>query len=115
MSADKEFLSLEEVAEMLGVHYQLIYKLVRSGELPAARLGRVYRVIRKDLDAYLEKSKSSQMGGTECGVCGKIYYSRSSVAQSCTTCGEPICTDCWDRRGIRVCAKHSSDVQNKIA
>ena len=57
MLTDKNYLSLEEVADALGVTYQLIYKLVRSGELPAARLGKLYRVSRADLHAYLERSK----------------------------------------------------------
>ena len=57
MSPEQEYLSLEDVAELLGVNYQLIYKLVRSGELPAVRLGRVYRVQRSDLDRYLARSR----------------------------------------------------------
>jgi len=63
-SREKEFYSLEEVADLLGVSYQLIYKLVRSGELAAARLGKVYRVSRRDLDHYLEQSKSHPRGRT---------------------------------------------------
>ena len=54
----RQFLSLEEVAELLSVNYQLVYRLVRAGELPAVRLGRVYRVDRNDLDDFLERSKT---------------------------------------------------------
>ena len=43
MGDEKEYLSLEEVPESLGVTYQLIYRLVRTGDLPAARLGKLYR------------------------------------------------------------------------
>lgn len=103
---EKEFLSLEEVADLMGVNYQLIYKLVRSGEIPAARLGRIYRILRRDLDQYLEKSKSSSTGGS-CSVCGKTYYSRISLRYACTECGEPICMDCWDRRHVRHCKEHT--------
>ena len=56
-STPRQFLSIEEVADFLGVNYQLIYRLVRAGELPAARLGRVYRIDRRDLEAYLSRSK----------------------------------------------------------
>ena len=59
-------MSLEEVVEMLGVTYQLIYRLVRSGELPAVRLGKLYRVSRIDLEQYLERQKGVPSGG---GVC----------------------------------------------
>ena len=50
MSKDTEYMSLEDVADMLGVTYQLIYRLVRAGDLPAIRLGKLYRVSRIDLD-----------------------------------------------------------------
>ena len=108
-SGEKEFMSLEEVADFLGVTYQLIYRLVRSGELPAARLGKLYRVSRTDLSAYLERTKreAASVGGT-CSVCGTFYRSRSSLAHVCTAdgCEEPICFDCWTRRKIRLCKRH---------
>jgi excisionase family DNA binding protein len=74
----KEYFSLEEVAEKLGVNYQLIYKLVRGGELPAARIGKVYRVARRDLEGYIERSKGHAAGGV-CSVCGTLYHSRLSL------------------------------------
>ena len=104
MSPDKEFMSLEEVADLLGVNYQLIYKLVRSGELAAARIGKVYRVRRHDLDAYLETTKGTS-GGT-CSVCGKTYQSRLSLKEQCVECSAPICVDCWTRKKIRHCREH---------
>ncbi|MBN1672413.1 MAG: helix-turn-helix domain-containing protein [Kiritimatiellae bacterium] len=109
MSPDKKYLSLEEVAELLGVNYQLIYRLARSGELPAVRLGRVYRVAESDLDAYLEKSKTSSSvarpAGT-CAACGKTYRSEQALGESCAECGAPICVDCWKRLGVRFCREH---------
>lgn len=103
---EKEFYSLEEVAELLGVNYQLIYKLVRSGELPSARIGKVYRVMRGDLSAYVEQSKGHSGGGT-CSVCGNRYHSRLALKHECSECGEPICVDCWIRKQTRHCPAHS--------
>lgn len=110
MGAESTYMSLEEVADMLGVTYQLIYKLVRSGELPAVRLGKLYRVSRSDLDGYLERSKGVNAAGGVCSVCGTFYKSKKSLEQTCTEegCTEPICFDCWNRLGIRKCPKHSS-------
>lgn len=116
MGETNEYMSLEEVADMLGVTYQLIYKLVRSGELPAVRLGKLYRVSRADLDGYLEKSKGASSSGGVCSVCGTFYRSRESLRQTCSEggCEEPICFDCWTRLGIRHCKKHSStEIKNK--
>lgn len=103
---EKEFMSLEEVAQLMDVNYQLIYKLVRSGEIPAARLGKVYRVSRKDLDSYLDQTKAHAAGVT-CSACGQTYRSRQSVPERCVECGDPICVDCWTRRKVRHCAEHA--------
>jgi excisionase family DNA binding protein len=105
MNMQKSYLSIEEVAGLLDVNYQLIYKLVRTGELPSARVGKVYRVLRVDLDAYLERSKTNVTGGI-CSACGKAYASRLSLAQACEECGEPLCADCWSRKGTHYCRQH---------
>ncbi len=104
---DKAFLSLDEVAEILSVEYQLVYKLVRSKELPAIRLGRVYRVSREDLESFLHRSRttSSAEGGV-CSACGRSYASSESLSYSCSECGAPICFDCWVRRKEQRCREH---------
>ena len=106
---DKPFMSIEEVADLLGVNYQLIYRLVRSGELRAARIGRVYRVAQTDLDAYLEQAKSGTGSvETPCASCARTYRSDASFPGACEECGAPICTDCWLRVGTRRCREHSA-------
>lgn len=111
MGNDAEYMSLEEVADMLGVTYQLIYRLVRSGELPAVRLGKLYRVSRVDLDCYLAKSKGAASSGGVCSVCGTFYRTQDSLKNLCTAdgCTEPICFDCWTRLGVRKCKKHGDE------
>ena len=106
MAPDTKYMTIEEVADLLGVTYRLIYRLVRSGELPAVRVGRVYRITGTDLDAYLEKSKTSRGAEYVCSACGRSYNSASSVSQECVDCGEPICLDCWQRQGVRHCRSH---------
>ena len=103
MSPEKKFMTLEDVADLLGVNYQLIYRLVRSGELPAIRLGRVYRVTKDDLNAYLAGQKTSMPGGATCEACGTHYASAESVKQACKECGAPICFDCWQRTKTHIC------------
>lgn len=50
----RELLTAAEVADDLRVSTMTVYRLIRSGDLPAVRVGRNYRVRRQDLDAYLE-------------------------------------------------------------
>lgn len=47
-------LTAAEVADQLRVSTMTIYRLIRSGELPAVRVGRNYRVRAGDLAAYLD-------------------------------------------------------------
>ena len=105
-AAPKAFLSIEEVAALLDVNYQLIYKLVRDGEIPASRIGRVYRVSRADLEIYLANSKTASVNAFTCGACGKDFASRQSQKGTCESCAAPICFDCWTRKDVRVCGEH---------
>ena len=59
MVEDRDVLTVEQVAEILQVHYQTVYAKVRSGELPAFRIGQQWHVLRKDLFKYIEKLKKS--------------------------------------------------------
>ncbi|NLB68425.1 MAG: helix-turn-helix domain-containing protein [Lentisphaerae bacterium] len=112
MTTEKSHYSLEEVATMLGVTYQLIYRLVRSGELPAIRLGKLYRVSKQDLEKYLEGARATAVG-VDCGACGRHYNSRLSAQHACEVCDAPICNDCWQRNALRRCAAHMEEVSKK--
>ncbi len=50
------FLTVAETAEVLHVSVTQAYALVRSGELPAIRVGaaRLWRVERSELEAYIQ-------------------------------------------------------------
>jgi excisionase family DNA binding protein len=50
---DDKLLTAQEVADQLRVSTMTIYRLIRRGELPAVRVGRNYRVLAGELDAYL--------------------------------------------------------------
>ena len=53
---EPRFYTLEDVATVLNVRVAQVYALVRSGELPAVKLGGrgVWRVDRNQLEAYIE-------------------------------------------------------------
>jgi excisionase family DNA binding protein len=54
-------LTPNEVAEQLRVSTMTVYRLIKSGELPAARISNSYRLREADVDAYLE-SRFSDAG-----------------------------------------------------
>jgi len=53
---DVRFLTVAEVATMMRVSKMTVYRLVHSGELPAVRVGRSFRVTEDDVQEYLRKS-----------------------------------------------------------
>ena len=54
--SEVRFLTVAEVAAMMRVSKMTVYRLVHSGEMPAVRVGRSFRVDEKDVVAYLNKS-----------------------------------------------------------
>lgn len=52
-------LTVSEVAAALRVSNMTVYRLVRTGQVPAIRVGKNYRIRQADLDTYL-KSGSIQ-------------------------------------------------------
>jgi excisionase family DNA binding protein len=48
-----QFLTVAEVAARMRVSKMTVYRLVHGGELPAARVGRSFRVPRRAVDEYL--------------------------------------------------------------
>ncbi len=56
MDSDKSlptFLTTEEVLGCLKVTPRTVYRLIRSGELPAVRVGRQWRFRKGDLETWL--------------------------------------------------------------
>lgn len=55
--APPALIRLEETARRLGVSMTTVRRLIEAGELPAVRVGRVYRMDPRDLDAFIQAHK----------------------------------------------------------
>lgn len=53
-----DFVTLQEAAERLGVHYMTAYRYVRLGQLPAQKVGGTWRVAISDLDLFQQPNAS---------------------------------------------------------
>ena len=51
--ATARFLTVQEVADLMRVSTMTVYRIIKSGELPAVRVGRSFRVRDVDVDTYL--------------------------------------------------------------
>jgi excisionase family DNA binding protein len=48
-------LTVHEVAEIMRVSNMTVYRLIRAGELRAARVGRGYRIRESEVNAFLDR------------------------------------------------------------
>jgi excisionase family DNA binding protein len=51
--SQSKFVTVAELAAELRVSNMTVYRLVQSGQLPAVRVGRSYRIRAADVDRYL--------------------------------------------------------------
>jgi len=110
-----QYLSIKDVAEWLNVDYKTIYRLIRQQELPAAKVGGVYRIRREDVQTYVERqfpaSALEDMAvpqGAKCAVCQRLLHTPNDVGGVCMDagCEAPICATCWQTDKRRYCAIH---------
>jgi len=50
------FLTVAEVADIMRVSSMTVYRLIKAGDLRAARVGKSYRVTEDDVDRYIAEA-----------------------------------------------------------
>ena len=55
--------TVTEVASVMRVSNMTVYRMIRSGELPALRVGKGYRIFESDLERFLEGRSVHVEGG----------------------------------------------------
>lgn len=53
----KEVMSIRDAADYLGLSRNTVYRLVRSGEIPAKRFGNQWRISKAVLDKFLTEGE----------------------------------------------------------
>jgi len=51
----RQVMTVEEVAEYLRVTSSSIYEWAKAGKMPAAKVGRLWRFHREEIDAWMRK------------------------------------------------------------
>lgn len=116
----EKLLTIDEAAAFLGVDYKTVYRLICAGDLPAAKVGRVYRISPGDLTDWFEASKARTtaehraaagkasspprpvaLRDLRCCITGKPIVSRLDIGGYAWNTGEPISMAAW-RAGHRV-------------
>ncbi len=52
----KDILSVDDLCEILSIGKNTAYRLLKSGEIKAIRIGKVYKIPKESLINYLKKS-----------------------------------------------------------
>jgi excisionase family DNA binding protein len=55
MSNNKEYLTIRETSEFLSVSTQTVRAMIKRGELPAVKIGKLVRISKGAIDAMLSK------------------------------------------------------------
>lgn len=55
---EQKLLKVAEVTEILQVHWQTVLTYIKEGKLKAVKIGRGYRVTKKDLEEFIENNKT---------------------------------------------------------
>jgi excisionase family DNA binding protein len=58
LTGDSEILTIMDVARFLRVPKSTVYKLARVGELPASKIGKHWRFLRRDIHEWM-RSRSA--------------------------------------------------------
>ena len=59
MSKDKEIFSIEEAEEYLGIKKRTLYKLAKTGNIPAIKIGGQWRFSKYRLDALFQSDEEN--------------------------------------------------------
>lgn len=123
---DSEYMKIAEAARFLGVTQRWVYHRVLSGELPASKVGGLYFISRKDLQALLaagrvspepegEKKSEPALPRLKCGFCYHLLKSDDEIGGTCEKegCQEFICKQCWNLN-IHTCAQHSPNREQRL-
>lgn len=68
MTGNQELMTLEEVANYLRVNEKTIYRLLNEGEIPARKIGHLWRFKSVEIDEWLNKKTVKSVKGDKPGI-----------------------------------------------
>ncbi len=67
------YFSIQEASEILKVDYKVVYRLVKEGVIPTARVGWQFRINEEDLNAYLSAQRVKQASAVQALPAREVY------------------------------------------
>jgi excisionase family DNA binding protein len=63
--SSEEILNIKEVSDYLKIPVSTVYKLVQDGKVPAIKLGKHWRFMKKDLDHLFDQNHPHPVMGSK--------------------------------------------------
>ncbi len=60
MQKNKELMTSQEVADILKVNIMTIYRYIKAGKIKAYKIGKEFRIEKKEFDNFLNKVKTNK-------------------------------------------------------
>lgn len=57
---NKEFMTAQEVADLLKVNIMTIYRYIKAGKITAYKIGKEFRIEKKEFENFLDRVKTKQ-------------------------------------------------------
>jgi len=58
MKENKEFMTAQELADILKVNIMTIYRYIKAGKITAYKIGKEFRIEKKEFEKFLDKVKT---------------------------------------------------------
>ncbi|MCK5122563.1 MAG: helix-turn-helix domain-containing protein [Candidatus Pacebacteria bacterium] len=55
---NKEFMTAQEVADLLKVNIMTIYRYIKAGKITAYKIGKEFRIEKKEFEKFLDRVKT---------------------------------------------------------
>jgi excisionase family DNA binding protein len=62
-----QVMTVDQLADYLQLNRLTVYRYIREGKIPAVKIGKLYRVLKADVDAFLESRKVAAPAGRPTG------------------------------------------------
>lgn len=58
MNLEKEFLTVDDIADKLGLTEMTIYRLIKNGSIPSYKIGSSWRIKQEDFEKFMNDMKT---------------------------------------------------------
>lgn len=92
---NESILTPQEVADILKLKKNTVYEMIKRGDIKASKMGKQFRILRKDVDAYLDAQSNTKE--TTIVTSEPIYTQTNSITTNQSNafiiCGQDILLD----------------------